>query len=83
MKASENKFSGKQSTKFSKCVKTLVFVASALSLLSPMFIEPLVHSQHLVCRYFKLHLCIVFWRFCMCTCLCPIHSFQPKHFAWL
>ena len=84
MKASENKFSGKQSTKFSECSqnawKRSFFVASTLSLLSHNFIEPLVHSKHLVCMCFQA---LVFWHFCMCMCLCPKHGFQHKHFAWL
>ena len=36
-----------------KCVKTLVFFPIALSLLSHMSIEPLMHSECLVCTCFQ------------------------------
>ena len=52
----------------------------ALSFLSRMSIEQLIHSECLVCTCFQA---LLVWHFCMCTCLYPKHSFQRKHFAWL
>ena len=41
-----------------KCVKTLVFFSIALSLLSRMSIEPLMHSECLVCTCFQAPLAL-------------------------
>ena len=43
-------------------------------------IDPLMHNEFLVCTCFQA---LVVWRFYMCTCLYPKHSFQHKHFGWL
>ena len=77
------KYAEIQRIKFSKflqmCENTCFF-----PLLSRYFraceIDPLMHNECLVCTCFQA---LVVWRFCMCTCLYPKHSFQHKHFAWL
>ena len=63
-----------------KCVKTLLFFPLLSRYFRACEIDPLMHNECLVCTCFQA---LVVWRFCMCTCLYPKHSFQHKHFAWL
>ena len=63
----KTKCSGIQKIKFSKCSKMcentwFFFIPVVLSLLSRMFIEPLIHSECLVCTWFQA---LVVWHFCM------------------
>ena len=74
----ENKCSGIQKIKFSKCLQNVwkhlfFFVPIVLSLPLHMSIEPLMYSECQVCTWFQAP---IFWCFCMCTCLCPKQSFQ-------
>ena len=59
-KVNENKCSGIQRILeiLTKCVKTLVFFPCALSLLSCMSIEALMHSECLVCTCFQAPLAL-------------------------
>lgn len=45
-----------------KCVRTLVFILSVLSLLSCIYVKAQVHSACLVCTWFEA---LVFWHFCV------------------